>query len=105
MPYSKRISTLGIPTLSMRRDYLDLTELFKVIRGLTVCGKVPTPTRSVYVTRGHRYRLKQEKSKLNARKFSFFLRVVKSWNSLPSKIVDANSLSQFKSNLRRHMHV
>ena len=103
LSYEDRLRALEISTLSARREYLDLTELFKITHGLTECGNVPRPVRSAYATRGHRYRLEQEKSKLNARRFSFFFRIVKCWNSLPSKLVDANSLSQFKSNLHRHM--
>jgi hypothetical protein len=103
LPYEDRLRALGMSTLSARRNYLDLIELFKITHGLTKCGNVPRPVRSAYTTRGHCYRLKQEKSKLNARRFSFFFRIVKSWNTLPSKLVDANSLSQFKSNLHRYM--
>lgn len=68
LSYSERLNALGmlgISTLRARRNYLDLVELYKIIRGLSVCGQMPTPARSVYITRGHLYRLKQEKSKLN----------------------------------------
>ena len=105
LPYADRIRVLGISTLRARRDYLDLVEMYKLIHGYTICGHVPMPVHTVYAIRGHRYRLKQCRCILNSRRFSFFVRVVKLWNSLPEKIVDAKSLALFKSNLRRYMHV
>ena len=41
--------------------------------------------------------MKQTTSRLNLRKFSFSHRVVDGWNSLPSKVVEAIAVEQFKS--------
>ena len=103
VPYEQRIRLLGTCALNVRRNYTDLVELFKIIHGLSNCGLAPDYARAVRITRGHQYRLKLLKFRLNARKSSFFCRVVSNWNSLPRQIVEAKTLSQFKSNLRRHM--
>ena len=41
----------------------------------------------------------KQPSRLNLRKFSFSHRVVDDWNSLPSKVVEARDLEQFKAEL------
>ena len=38
----------------------------------------------------------KQPSRLNLGKFSFFHRVVDDWNSLPSKVVEARDVEQFK---------
>ena len=101
--YEHRIRVLGTCTLNARRNYTDLVELFKIVRGLSTCGISPYFACAVRKTRGHQYRLKLMNFKLNARKSSFFCRVIGNWNSLPRQIVEVRTLSQFKSNLRRHM--
>ena len=51
------------------------------------------------VTRGHKYKLKKLRccTSLHPKKTAF--RVMDSWNSLPSDVVDAPSLQAFKSRL------
>ena len=41
----------------------------------------------------------KQPSRLNLRKFSFSHRVVDDWNSLPSKVVEARDVEQFKAEL------
>ena len=43
-------------------------------------------------------------SRLNVRKHSFGMRVVKDWNSLPDWVVAATSLNDFKTKLDKHWH-
>ena len=47
-------------------------------------------------TRGHGKKIMKQPSRLNLRKFSFSHRVVDDWNSLPSKVVEARDVEQFK---------
>ena len=50
LSYGQRIRVLGTCTLSSRRNYLDLVELYKIMHGLTVCGQLPTPNHTSHVT-------------------------------------------------------
>ena len=50
-------------------------------------------------TRGHGKKIMKQPSRLNLRKFSFFHRVVDDWNYLPSKVVEARDVEQFKAEL------
>jgi len=52
-----------------------------------------------YDTRGHKYKLKKYRSRLDTRKYFFSNRVVSHWNSLPSHIVEADTVLTFKKRL------
>ena len=41
-------------------------------------------------------------AKLNSYKYSFFVRVIPIWNSLPEYVAEAESLMAFKERLRIH---
>ena len=60
------------------------------------------PANGDYGLRGHDLKIRKERSRLDIRKYSFGQRVVNSWNRLPQKVVDAQSINQFKNLLDRH---
>ena len=53
-------------------------------------------------TRGHRFKLCQEDSKLIIRRQSFPVRITKVWNELPDSVVNAPNVNTFKNRLDRH---
>ena len=53
-------------------------------------------------TRGHKYKIFKNRSRLDVRKYSFCMRVVESWNQLPSSVVEAETVSVFKRRLDGH---
>jgi len=57
-----------------------------------------------YVTRGNDLRLKKFRVKYDLRKYSFSVRVVNIWNSLPNWIVSANTTDTFKARLDKFWH-
>ncbi len=50
-------------------------------------------------TRGHRYKLKKERCKTRLRQNFFTERIINTWNSLPSSIVEAPSILTFEKRL------
>ena len=54
-------------------------------------------------TRGYKYKLVKERSRLEIRKHFFSQRVISLWNGLPSHVVDADSVNAFKNRYDRHV--
>ena len=52
-----------------------------------------------HITRGHDVRLRKSRAKYDLRKYFFSNRVVNVWNSLPGRVVNADSVNCFKSRL------
>ena len=59
--------------------------------------------RKIKLRSHHRYKLKSVMAKLNSYKYSFFVRVIPIWNSLPEYVAEAESLMAFKGRLRIHL--
>ena len=105
LSYADRLEKLNMCTLSARRLYLDLVEMYKVIHcnTYTQCREQVTFVQTS--TRGHKYRICKPKSKLKMRTQTFLIRTTNSWNALPADIVNCNSLATFKARLRTHLNV
>ena len=57
-----------------------------------------------YIVRGcDSMRLKKNFNRTNYYKFSYFNRIVDSWNSLPSSIHNSSDLKTFRINLMKHL--
>lgn len=96
--YPERLRELKLISLEMRRHRADLIETFKIFNGMDEENKVrffpPAPIRT---RRGHSRYIFKQRSRLNCRKFAFSQRVVQEWNSLPERVVQADSINSFKS--------
>ncbi len=53
--------------------------------------------------RGHPLKLRNDRSRLDLRKFIFSQRVVNMWNDLPTEVVTASSVKMFKTKLEAHL--
>jgi hypothetical protein len=103
LPYRERLSRLKLPTLVYRRARGDMVETFKIIQGYYDPDGVPTLQRSTYSsTRGHDKKLFKQQSHLDARKFSFTVRVASVWNSLPADVVNSPSVAVFERRLDKY---
>ena len=84
--YSERLAELNWSTLELRRKYLCLVQLYKIIHGFSDVDYTryidltgPTRTR-----RNHDFKIRPRAVRTNYFKFSFFNRYVNDWNSLPT---------------------
>ena len=103
LTYKERLEKLGLPTLVYRRKRGDMIELYKILHDIYDEQVKPHLPLAQDVRRGHQYKLfKKRTLRLDIRKYSFTNRVVDTWNSLPSYVVDANSLNSFKNRLDKH---
>ena len=105
MSYENRIKSLGLPTLEQRRERGDLIEVFKLINRLENVDyrqffELDTKCR----TRGHKFKITKERSRLDIRLNFFSQRIVNIWNSLPYYVVEADSLNTFKNRLDKHRY-
>ena len=96
--FSERLTELNWFTSELRRKYLCLVQLYKIIHGycdidyttyVDLTG--PTRTRS-----NHDFKIRPRAARTNYFKFSFFNHYVNDWNYLPNSVMSASSLNSFK---------
>ena len=54
-------------------------------------------------TRGHKFKLIKDRSRLDIRKHYFSQRIVNDWNKLPTSVVEAESVNAFKNRYDRYI--
>ena len=77
---------------------MDMIQTFRITKGIADL-ETSDFTMNSRETCGHGKKIMKQPSKLNLRKFSFSHRVVDDWNSLPSIVVEARYVEQFKAEL------
>ena len=92
-------------TLEMRRKKNRLTLTYKLSHSLVdiKTEKFLVPNSKTWTRRSHAFKYKIPKIRKDVFKFSFFLRSISEWNSLPSAIVNSKSLDCFKTNLANYL--
>ena len=96
-PYEDRLKVLGLFKLSDRRKRGDAIFLFKVVHQLVdVNANQLFTLNHMSKTRGHPYKIMQQRSNSDMRRYFYTQRVVAPWNSLPEHIIDSNNVPQFK---------
>ena len=82
-----------------------MIETYKIVTGKYETRVVPSLNKErTHVTRGNDLRLKKFRVKYDLRKYSFSVRVVNIWNSLPNWVVSANTTDTFKARLDKFWH-
>ena len=107
MAYEDRLRKLKWPTLETRRLFLSLVECYKIVFGMNKLNfdDLFEFTKCNSTRANHPYKLYVKPAKCNPYKYSFPIRIVRDWNSLPGSIVEAGSLSRFKSALKRFLNI
>lgn len=103
--YPERLLELKWDSLELRRKYLSLVQMYKIIFGycdinchhyFDIIGI--TRTRSK-----HEYKIRPKVARTNYFKYSFFHRYINDWNSLPSEVMSSPSLQSFKVSLIKYL--
>ena len=101
--YEARLRSTGLISVEDRYTRGDLIQVFKILKGI---DKVEYSDFFKLVqdrrTRGHQYKIVKSRSRLDLRKHFFSQRVVNICNSLPSIVVEADSVNSFKNRLDKH---
>ncbi|BHF81690.1 hypothetical protein SprV_0802482300 [Sparganum proliferum] len=104
-PYATRLVNLNLFPLSYRQLRGDLLQAFRIEKGLD-CNLVFEDFFEFATTtnlRGHPLKLRTRRARLDVRKFSFSVRVIKPWKALPTDVVMSPSIQSFKKNLDIYM--
>jgi len=101
LDYAERLEKLDIPTLMHRRERGDMIQVWRHFRTYDQSTLSPNfrPTRA---NRKHRYQLTWNRPKDGTKGIqanSFYFRVAKTWNNLPVKVVEAETVDTFKARL------
>ena len=95
---TKRNEYLKLPTHEDRRLRGDLINTFKRINNPDMF-EIQTEPRRNHNSRN----IKIQYSRTDIKKHSFFRRTATQWNQLPSSVVEANNVQDFKKKLDKHM--
>jgi len=100
LKYKERLERLKLPTLRYRCTRGDTIEVYKILTE-SYCKSVNLELKlhKKSVTRGHNLKLVNSRCHYDLRKYSFAVRVVNIWNSLPDSVISANNANTFKNRL------
>ena len=101
--YTDRMRALKLPSLYYRRRRGDMIRVYQLLHG--AIDQDPNKFLHLDVssrTRGHRWKLLKPTAVTRTRRAAFSIRIINDWNSLPSQVVEAHSLNQFKARLDSH---
>ena len=79
-----------------------MIQTFKIIKGFDRIPADKMFSFSKSETGGHNFKLKKQSCRLDVRKYFFTNCVVNDWNSLPIKVVNADTINHFKDKLDSH---
>ena len=102
LSYSDRSRYLGLPSLQYRRLRSDMVETFRIINNIDKVNSKKIFPKNENTTRGHKHKIYKKNCRTNIRKYSFSQRVVDTWNSLPAKVIESNTVNGFKNQLNSH---
>jgi len=101
LSYTERLERLDLPSLYYRRARGDVIEAYKHMHNkYTVDANYIKLDESN--TRGHKYKIKKERTSKNIRQQFFSNRIANTWNMLPADIVEAPSLNALKARLDKY---
>jgi len=106
--YEERLQELGLTTLEARRDEICLSEMFKIMRGISNV-KSSTWFDPVAATDGGRQtrlaadplNVKLPPARLEIRRNFFSVKICEKWNKLPRKVKESKNVRLFKMELKK----
>ncbi|PKU45441.1 hypothetical protein llap_4264 [Limosa lapponica baueri] len=100
LSYEDRMRELGLFSLEKRRLRGDLIAAFQYLKGAyNKDGDKLFSKACCDRTKGHCFKLKEGRFRLDIRKTFFMMKVMRHWKMLPREVVDAPSLETFKARL------
>ena len=104
IPYEDRLKKLDLFKLSDRRKRGDVIFLFKIVHKLVDINASNFFAMNLNSkTRGHPYKIMQERSNTDKRRHFYTQRVIAPWNCLPEHLIDSKNVSQFKAGYDKYI--
>ena len=92
--------------LTDRRLYFSLIECYKLVFGLnSLCFSDFFEFASKRTRSNHNYKLQVKSANCNCYKYSFFVKIIREWNDLPSNVAEIGNLRCFKIALKSYMRI
>ena len=105
LPYSDRLQSLNLPSLSYRRNRMDLIMTYKILNGAVLVDKEYFFTMNTsYSTRSNGFKIYKKFNKTSTRRFAFSQRIINNWNSLPYEVATSPNVLSFKTNLDHFLY-
>ncbi|XP_076049735.1 uncharacterized protein LOC143030471 [Oratosquilla oratoria] len=105
MTYSDRLKYLDLPTLKYRRlrgDMIEMWKHFNIYQREILPASFRPTVRPSRLHSKQLFRHRPNDGMYGAHHNSFYHRVARIWNGLPSEVVDAGTVSSFKNRLDCH---
>ena len=103
LPYQERLRSLRLPSLYYRRKRGDMIFTYQLFHdGVDADPEDFFCLASDSITRGHPFKVQKPTATCRVRRSAYAVRVVNDWNSLPTKVVCAPTVSAFKARLDAH---
>ena len=105
MSYDERLSLLEIPSLSQRRQYLDLKFTHKILNNrFNISPGDLGIQRLTSKSRGNQYNLCVRRANKSVIGKSYTFRIAKQWNNLPLVVKARTNHSAFVTDLVKHCY-
>ena len=101
---TQKLRNLDLNPLVNRRNNADLVECYKLMKSIYDVNVPEQLKLTNSCTRGHNMKLFKPRSTSTNVQNSFFHRIIDKWNSLPSEMVNADSLLSFKAKIKLHLN-
>ena len=99
--YRDLLDLSELPTLQLRRTFLKLCYLYKIMNGFFIYPNAPLVSRQIRPLRNSScHLLERLPSRTNA---SYFPHTISLWNNLPSSLHNCSSLVSFEHHLLTHL--
>jgi len=95
---------LGITSLQKRRTRGDLIQVFRIVKGFDTVdfgAFFELDNGGGHALRGHNWKLKVNRCRLQVRRCFFSQKIISTWNKLPASVVEASSVNSFKKRLEQ----
>ena len=101
MGYERRLAALNLFSLEKRRLRGQLIEAFKIIRGFNNVNMSDFFTLSLNPTRNHGWKVVVPRFQTTPFREIMTVKLCKTWNNLPERVVNSDSVATFKRRLDR----